>query len=312
MPKPFEYAQGMRNKIVEKQRKEIKGIYLEVLKELQDDITTLSYKDDLSSNLKLKYLKSMQKELQENMKYADRKTEKTIKTNMNYMVKVVLEDNQKFINKLGFYDYISSTKAKNYIVEKIISGNLYSGKWTLNSAIWGDNQKKINEINKIVAKGIMKNKGIYNIAKDLERYVNPRARKSYDWSNMFPGSRRKIDYNAQRLAITMIQHSYEEAFVSVTKNNPFIEAYQWITSGGGRVCALCMDRESVDHYGLGPGIYPKDKLPLDHPNGMCTFDVVITMSDEEIVDAVADWYLGVGDKSMNKKIDKYVKDLKKI
>lgn len=312
MPKPFEYAQGKRDKIVESQRKEIKNIYLEVLKELQDDITTLSYKDDLSSGLKLKYLKSIQKEVKENMEYADKKTEKVIRGNMGDMVTAVLKDNHAFLSGLGFHDYISSQRAKVDIVSRVASGKLYNSKWSLNSAIWGDNQKKIQEINKIVAKGIMKNKGIYNIAKDLERYVNPRARKNYDWSNMFPGSRRKIDYNAQRLARTMVQHAYEETFVAVTKNNPFIEAYQWITSGGGRVCALCMDRESVDHYGLGPGIYPKDKLPLDHPNGMCTFDVVITMSDEEIADAVADWYLGEGDETMNKKIDKYVKDLKKF
>ncbi len=312
MPKPFEYAQGMRNKIVEKQRKEIKGIYLEVLKELQDEITTLSYKDDMSENLKIKYLKSMKKELEENMRYADKKMEKTIRGNMDNMVTAILKDNQTFLKGMGFHDYMSNGKAMRDIVERVASGNLYKGKWSLSSAIWGDNKQKLNEINKIVAKGIMKNKGVYNIAKDLERYVNPRARKNYNWSNMFPGSRRKIDYNAQRLARTMVQHAYEESFVAVTKNNPFIEAYQWITSGGSRVCALCMDRESVDHYGLGPGIYPKDKLPLDHPNGMCTFDVVITMSNDEIADAVADWYLGVGDKSMNKKIDKYVKDLKKF
>ena len=120
----------------------------------------------------------------------------------------------------------------------------------------------------------------------------------------------KIDYNAQRLARTMISHAYEESFVAVTKNNPFIEAYQWITSGSDRVCEICIDRESSDHYGLGPGIYPKDALPLDHPNGMCTFDVVITMTDEEISDAIADWYLGEGDPEMNKRIDDYVEEMK--
>lgn len=312
MANPFKYAEGQRIKITEKQRKEIKKIYEEVLNELKKDIGNLSVKDDISSSLKRKYLNNIKKDLEGYIKDADAKTEKLVRRNMDKMVNAVLENNQMFVNKIGFYGYVSNKTVKKDIVNRVASGNLYKGKWSLSSAIWGDNVKKLQEINKIVAKGILKNKGIYEIAKDLERYVNPRARKKWDWSNMFPGSRRKIDYNAQRLARTMVSHAYEESFVAVTKNNPFIDAYQWITSGSDKVCELCIDRETVDHYGLGPGIYPKDSLPLDHPNGMCTFDVVMSMSDAEIADAIADWYLGEGDESMNRKIDRYVKDLKKF
>ena len=64
-----------------------------------------------------------------------------------------------------------------------------------------------------------------------------------------------------------------------------------------------------DHYGLGPGIFPKDKLPLDHPNGMCTFEPVMLYDDEEIAELVADWYLDEGDVEMNEKINLFIEDL---
>lgn len=310
MEKPFEDAANEREKIVKKQEKEIKKIYKEASDEIKKDIKKLKGKNDVSSVLRTKYLNSLKKEIDSYMSIVDKKTESTIKTNMDTMVLKVLQSNQEFISDLGFNFYAGSSSMKNNIVKNILNGSLYGGKWTLSKAIWGDNKLKHDEIRRIIAKGVLKNKGLYDISKDLERYVNPNARKDYNWNNMFPGSRRKIDYNAQRLARTMISHAYEESFVRATINNPFIEAYQWITSGGHNVCMLCIDRETSDRYGLGPGIFPKDQLPLDHPNGMCTFDVVITMSDKEIADAIADWYFKEGDESMNKKIDLFVNDLK--
>lgn len=310
MSNPFKYAQGKRVKIIESQRKEIKKLYEEMLEEIRKDIRYIEYKKDISSVMKTRYLKDIEKEIKNNMDYVDNQTNNVIRRNMNQMVTYVIDNNNMFVNHLGFNIYTQGSVIKRDVVNRIVTGKIYNGKFTLNSSIWGDNVKKMQEIHNIIAKGIAQNKGVYEIAKNLERYVNPRARKDWNWSVMIPGSRRKIDYNAQRLARTMVQHAYEESFVSITKNNPFIDAYQWITSGSDRVCEICIERETSDHYGLGPGIYPKDSLPLDHPNGMCTFDVVMSMSGIEIADAIADWYLGEGDETMNKAIDKYVKELK--
>lgn len=307
---PFETSQGNRIKIVGKQKKEIKNLYLEVLKEIRKDINKSFDKDTENSRLKIVKLNSLKDELIDYMNYVDRSTEKIINNNMDLMVASVINDNNLFNSNLGFNNIATNPRLKQDVINRIATGKLYNGKWNLSSAIWSDNASKINEINSIVAKGILKNKSVYDIAKSLERYVNPNARKDYKWSNIFPGSRKVVDYNAQRLARTMVSHAYQESFVALTKKNPFIEAYEWITSGGDRVCPLCIERETQDAFGLGPGIYPKDALPLDHPNGMCTFDVVITMSDKEIADAIADWYLGEGDDDMNEAIDDYVNSLK--
>lgn len=306
---PFKYAQGERVKIVNNQKKEIKSFYKDALLEIRKDINRVILKDSDYANAKKIQLDSLRKEIEGYLYVVDKKTETTIKGNMNLMVESVIKNNDMFINNVGINNIKTNPAFKQDVVSRLVTGKIYNGKWTLSNAIWKDNILKQSEINSIIAKGILKNRSLYQISKDLERYVNPQARKDYDWANLYPGSRKKVDYNAQRLARTMITHAYQESFVALTKNNPFIEGYKWITSGGHRVCPLCIDRETTDQYGMGPGVFPKDELPLDHPNGMCTFEIVVIMSEKEIADAIADWYLGEGDKDMNKKIDDYVKFL---
>lgn len=309
MSNPFSRSERKRKSIVLNQQKEIKNLYLECYEELHKEVEKLKSKNDKLSLVKRVYLKSLEKDLLSSLNSVDKKTENLIRSNANLMSSNVFETNIEYLKGLGLNVNIGNSTLKSKVVKDIINGNFYEGKWTLSSSIWGDNKLKQKEIRNIIAKGILKNKGVYDIGKDLERYVNPRARKKYSWSNMFPGSRKKIDYNAQRLARTVISHAYEESFVRATINNPFIGAYRWVTSGSDRVCVLCLDRETSDHYGLGPGIYPKDKLPLDHPNGMCTFEPVMLYTDEEMAEIIADWYLGEGDEGMNEKINLFLNDL---
>lgn len=310
MNNPFTYAEGERIKITALQSKQIKSLYRESSREIKKDVEKLKGAKDTSSKIQRTYLNNLKNEIVRKMKTIDTNTEKIVNNNIDNMVSIVLENNEMFLKNVGVQSYSINPDIKYKMVSRIVTGKLYDGKWNLSSAIWGDNVAKTKEIERIISKGILKNESVYDIAKNLERYVNPDARKDYKWSNVFPGSRRKIDYNAQRLARTMISHAYQESFVEMTKDNPFIEAYRWLTSGSDRVCALCIDRETLDQFGLGPGIFPKNKLPLDHPNGMCTFDVVSSYTDEDIADAISDWYFGFGDDELNKQIDKYLKSLK--
>lgn len=306
----FAYSQVRRSRIVRQQQKQIKKAYEEALKEITKSVDKLYGKNDVSSSMRRVYLNKLKDDIKNQMDIVDGKTETIIKDNIGLMAEEVAKNTQMYNSKIGLNAIVNSTSLKHRVVTNIITGKVYDSKFTLSSSIWGDNKRRLNEINRIIARDILQNKGVYDIAKDLERFVNPKARKDYDWSKMFPGSRRKIDYNAQRLARTMVSHAYQQAFVEATINNPFVAAYRWVTSGGDRVCPICIDRESTDQFGLGPGIFPKDRLPLDHPNGMCTFECVMAMSDEEVGEAIADWYLGEGDETMNDMIYRYVNDLK--
>lgn len=306
----FAYSQVRRSRIVRQQQKQIKKVYEEALKEITKSVDKLYGKNDVSSSMRRVYLNKLKDDIKNQMDIVDGKTETIIKDNIGLMAEEVAKNTQMYNSKIGLNAIVNSTSLRHRVVTNIVTGKVYDSKFTLSSSIWGDNKRRLNEINRIIARDILQNKGVYDIAKDLERFVNPRARKDYDWSKMFPGSRRKIDYNAQRLARTMVSHAYQQAFVEATINNPFVAAYRWMTSGSDRVCPICIDRESTDQFGLGPGIFPKDRLPLDHPNGMCTFECVMAMSDEDVGEAIADWYLGEGDETMNDMIDRYVNDLK--
>ena len=140
------------------------------------------------------------------------------------------------------------------------------------------------------------NKSAFDIAKDLEEYVDPKAKKSWDWKKVYPGVSSKIDYSAQRLARTMPAHAYQQSLEATVKNNPFIDGYIWHSGTGKRTCEICRERDGK--------FFAKGKLPMDHPNGRCTF-ITKGQSMMDISDRLADWVNGKSDKG----IDKYMEDL---
>lgn len=312
MSKEFAKAEGKRIVITNAQSRQIGRMYKSILDDIDSRMKFLQTKDNVSSILRLQYLQELQKQISKNLEAIDNELYKTIQSNMESVATKVVEDNQKLLAQIGYSDKLSSV-AYSYvpqdIVNELISGKLYEGKWTLSKAIWNDNALQNKDLETIVAKGIAANKSTFEIAKDLEKYVNPSAKKDWEWSKVYPGVRKKIDYNAQRLARTMVSHAYEESFVRTTKKNPFIESYRWLTSNSDRVCPLCISRAEDDQYGLGAGIFPKDQLPLDHPNGMCTFETVTTKSYEQMADDLADWVLGKGNEEANRAFDDFAQDL---
>lgn len=302
MAREFAKAEGIRVKITNEQAKQIRKLYKDLANEYKRELRVLSTKSNISSYMRSEYLKDYVKELENDIKYLNNNVEKTISSNMLRVSKAVVENSIELDKKMGFRGVFTK---QFYIPQDVVaivsSGKLYEGKWSLSKAIWSDSQKKISDIESVVAKGIAGNKSTYEIAKDLERYVNPQARKMWNWSKVYPGTSKKIDYNAQRLARTMVSHAYQESFVESTKDNPFIEAYMWVASGGDRMCPICEDRDGE--------IFKKEDLPLDHPNGMCTFEIVMTKSYEEIGREIADWINGEGDPRLNEELDEYAEEL---
>lgn len=308
----FANAEGRRIELTNEQAKKIRQLYVDASKEVADRAKFFQNRTNISSVLRTQYLKEMQDQLNQRMSDIDKQTTSIIESGMKDVARAVVQDNAKMMEKMGFTNFTSSTAflyVPDTVVKEVASGKLYEGRWDLSKAIWGDNKQKLDEINYIVAKGIAENKSAYDLAKDLEKYVNPNVRKDWEWSKVYPGTRKVVDYCAQRLSRTMVSHAYAESFVRTTKDNPFIEAYKWLTSNSDRVCPICIERSETDQYGLGVGVYPKDELPLDHPNGMCTFEIVTTGSLEQIGSKIHDWMYGEGDEQLNSKIDKYVESL---
>jgi hypothetical protein len=307
-------AKGRRLQLSITAQKRIENLYKDALKRINGEINYLErvgQEEGMPDYRKMLYLRELTDQIKSVMTDIDSQTETIIKDSMLMTSKAVISSNGMLLSQMGFNTQLTGTAfmyVPQDIVEELASGKLYEGRpWTLSRAIWSDNALKNNDLDYIVGRGIAQQKSVYDIAKDLETYVNPSTRKDWDWSKVYPLSKKKIDYNAQRLARTMISHAYQESFVRTTKDNPFITAYKWeISNASDRVCEVCKDRATDNKFGLGAGIFPKDQLPLDHPNGMCTYTSVIPDSMYSIADKLADWTLGKGDANLNKQIDRFV------
>jgi hypothetical protein len=279
----FKDADKAKNAIMASQKKEIAELYEKWADEIGERAKYYSHKSNASAPVSERYYKELQKQLRATSQQVSNDVYKKIKGNIYLISDAVVKDNVDWLASFGFsmeglnaaFSYVPDE-----IVRNLITGQIYESGWSLSQRIWSDNEKTLKDIYRVMAKGLAENKPIYEIAKDLEAYVRPGAR--LPWNLTAPDGvrifKKQVDYNAQRLARTLVQHGYQQSFVAVTKNNPFITEYVW-RSNGSRVCELCKARDG-QHY-------KKDELPLDHPNGMCTMEPVVV---KNMVDQLADWF----------------------
>lgn len=279
----FKDAEAAKAAIMASQQKEIAKLYEDWADEIGERAKYYSHKSTASAPVSERYYRELQKQLRATSQQVSNEVYKKIKGNIYLISDAVVKDNVDWLASFGFsmeglnaaFSYVSDE-----IVRNLITGQIYESGWSLSQRIWGDNEKTLKDIYRVMAKGLAENKPIYEIAKDLEAYVRPGAR--LPWNLTAPDGvrifKKQVDYNAQRLARTLVQHGYQQSFVAVTKSNPFITEYVW-RSNGSRVCELCKARDG-QHY-------KKDELPLDHPNGMCTMEPVVV---KNMVDQLADWF----------------------
>lgn len=282
-------AEQIRVQLTLKQQKQIEQIYKGVAKDIDQRIKKIP--DVLSAPLQKSYLETLKKQVLEELDKASSGLQDMIEGNMKSVAESVLGSTLDFAQKVGLSVEGLYSHVPDDVIKAVATGQLYDGDWTLSKAIWKDHMKTQYNVNTVVAKGIAENKSAYDIAKDLEKYVDPSAEKPWDWSKVYPGVSKKVDYNAQRLARTMVSHAYQQAFVRSTIKNPFVTKYRWDASNSARVCPICAERDGQ--------LYDKNDLPLDHPNGMCTFEAVIPDSMEDIADRVAVWVSGTPDPELD-------------
>lgn len=288
-------AETERVKITAEQQKQIQKLYSDAAKAIAKEAKKAPRVP--SDALRKQYLNSLEKQVDNNLTKIGQELEGTITGNMNSVASAVVDDNLKFLDKVGMPIEGAFSRVPDEVVRSVTTGQLYEGNWTLSRAIWKNTKNTQRDVQNVIAQGIVQNKSAYDIAKDLEKYVDPKARKDWEWSKVYPGTARKVDYSAQRLARTMVSHAYQQSFVKTTQNNPFVTKYRWLSSGGERMCELCADRDGRE--------FSKDDLPLDHPNGMCTFEAIIEDSMVDISDRIADWIEGNEDSAL----DKWANDL---
>ena len=278
----FEDAEKARNAITISQRKEISNLYVEWAKDIDELANYYKLKTTKSAPIVESQLRDLYKQIKQASDDVLKETQGVIVKNMYTMSKEMVDANAKWLNSIGFnvgdFDVAFSNVPKN-VVERLVNGQIYDSSWSLSKSIWGDSQKTQKDLYTLVAKGVAQNKPIYDIAKDLERYVNPKkiSRWNFEAKDGVKIYKKAVDYNSQRLARTLVQHSYQQSFIETTKHNPFVQKYKWV-SNGSRVCDICLERDGKT--------YSKDELPMDHPNGMCTMEIVVS---DTLTDDIANW-----------------------
>lgn len=290
----FSNAEEQRLRITQEQQEHIRDLY----RQASSEVGKLAEQAPRvpSDALRQQYLRTLQKQIDEQLRDIERQLNGTIRSGMTDTVKATVTDAKAFLKENGLPIKGAYSHVPADIVRSVASGQLYTGNWTLSRALWLNTAETQHDVQSVIAQGIIQNKSAYDIAKDLEKYVNPDARKDWDWGKVYPGTKKVVDYNAQRLARTMVSHAYQQAFVRTTQKNPFVSKYKWEASNSGRVCEICEERDGK--------LFDKDELPLDHPNGMCTFTAV--MDDlEKIGERLGDWAAGKADPEL----DKWAEDL---
>lgn len=279
----FKDAEAAKAAIMASQQKEIAKLYEDWADEIGERAKYYSHKSTASAPVSERYYRELQKQLRQTSQEVSNEIYKKIKSNIYTVADAVVSDNVKWLESFGFFSAglnAAFSYVPHEIVQNLVTGQIYDSGWSLSSRIWGDNEQTLKDIYQVMAKGLAENKPVYEIAKDLESYVRPSAKLPWNL-RMADGKKiykKQVDYNAQRLARTLVQHGYQQSFIATTQKNPFITEYIW-RSNGSRVCDLCKARNGVH--------YKKTELPMDHPNGMCTMEPVVV---DNIVDQLADWF----------------------
>lgn len=225
---------------------------------------------------------------------------------------VAMDDFWKAVGGQSFLDTFASTP--DDVLAQVISGGFYKDKKGLSTRIWGLANDFENDIGYIVNRGIAEKKSAYQLAKDLEQYVKAPAKRPWNWGKVYPNlSGKKIDYNAQRLARTSINHGYWLCNVKTCMQNPFVETMHWELSPEHDERQVkpfgpdeCDDYAAHDE-GLGIGNFKPENLPVPHPQCLCAQWAVIPQSLEEIGAEIGSWMAGIPNARLDNWYKKYSK-----
>ena len=287
---PFLTAHYEKTALTEQTAKRIQRIYKQSAQDIEKKLRNLKMLNP-SDSLKKVYLENLLKDINKSSASFNKLIQSTITSAGEQAGSIAVDAGNKIMKLAGLeikgaYSYIPRQQVLN-----IASGKLYGDKWTLSQSIWKNGIRTKSDIQNVVAKGLTENKSIKDISDDLIKYVDPSARKPWDWSKVYPGTATKVDYNAQRLARTMIQHSFQSSLVQSQRYNPFCKGVIWHSVGlHGRTCELCMERDGK--------VFPLKDLPLDHPNGLCYFEPALD-SMNDIADRLGDWVNGGSDPALD-------------
>lgn len=168
------------------------------------------------------------------------------------------------------------TKVSNDTVKQLIAGEYYKDGKTLSKRIWNFTGDNGNKIDAIIKENIAKGANVRELAKELEKYVNPKNRITpKTFADGIGGD--SISYQARRLARTSITHAQTETMIQNAKKNPFCLGLKWNLSAS-HSARMHGKADVCDDYN-GKTFRPEE-VPLQHANCLCYFTEVIEDLDK--------------------------------
>lgn len=256
-----------------------------------------------------RWAKEYRRSLQERIRQMDNEMYDVVYQGLKRSSTLPAQVQEEFFDGLcgnSFRDVFASTPDK--VLAEIISGGFYKDGKGLSERIWRATDTLNRGIDEIIQVGISAKKSARELAKDLEAYINPKAQRPWDWAKVYPRLGGKVDYNAQRLARTAINHSYWLANVKSCAANPYVTAMHWRLSSEHWTRQIlpfgedCCDDYAKHDEGLGKGNFKPENLPKPHPQCLCSQYGVITQSLEEIGAELGSWLGG----APNPKLDTWL------
>lgn len=303
-------AQSEKIRLTRANCKEIKEMFKEVSKSLERKAVGAK-RASLTERFMLDYKKAIDAELRQVRGLLYAKNKKAIEDAANATVQSQLSFLEEIDAKysLGLDNTFRNafSRVPQEAMNEILSGKMYKDRAGLSERIWADTKGMEKDIDYIIARGIAEKKSAYELAKDLQTYLDPDAKKDWEWSNVYPNTRKQIDYNAQRLARTSINHAFFNANMKSYAKNPFVEGVEWMLSDshferqikpfGPDVC----DEYAKHDEGLGTGVFPVDKVPLPHPMCLCTQAPYIPKDKDfnEIGEELGRWVRGESNPTLD-------------
>lgn len=290
------------SKLTLQQQRELLNLYESTIDSLATKIAKAKDK-----SLTKRWLLDYKKELTRVKRELAKEITKSTRGFITKAAKVGTETEQQILSKVfefagidpGNHFATMFSQVQNKVIKDIISGNLYKDSKTLSSRIWTIADKTDNDIQYIINQGILEKKSALELAKDLEKFVSEPSKRPWNWGKVYPDLMgTKIDYNAQRLARTSINHAYQTATIQSSGMNPFVKGIEWRSALiHGRTCDLCSERHGK--------IFPKDNVPLDHPNGLCTMIPYIPKDLDTVADELKKWLDGGSNSKLDLWYDEY-------
>lgn len=167
---------------------------------------------------------------------------------------------------------------------------------------WKQGRLIRSNIDDILRQGVREGDDPLLVARKLERYLNPEAapliyrqdgRIIMRDITKAPRSGHGSTW-ARRLARTEMSRIHGAATIQAVKDVPFTAGIQWMLSNRHTHPDACTDNARRDAHGMGPGIYPVDKVPRfpNHPNDLCVLSPWLPPRDV-ILDELVKTYGGL-------------------